>query len=105
MPELVVTTRDGREHIVAGDDGLSVMEVIRENGFDELIAMCGGNCSCATCHVFVAPEDWGRLPAMGVDEDELLDTSEFRTEYSRLSCQLALGEALAGLRVMIAPED
>lgn len=105
MPQLVVTTRDGVEHAVAGEAGLSVMEVIRDNGFDELLAMCGGSCSCATCHVYVAAADLARLPAIGEDENELLDSSEHRTPASRLSCQLPFGDALDGLRVAIAPED
>lgn len=105
MPQLFVTTRDGTEHEVTGAAGLSVMEVIRDNGFDELLAMCGGSCSCATCHVYVAEGDLARLPAVGEDENELLDSSEHRTPASRLSCQLSFGDALDGLRITIAPED
>lgn len=105
MPILIVTTRDGTEHEVTGTAGLSVMEVIRDNGFDELLAMCGGSCSCATCHIHVADDDLARLPPIGPDEDDLLDSSEHRTARSRLSCQLPFGEDLAGLRVSIAPED
>jgi 2Fe-2S ferredoxin len=105
MPQLTVITRDGTETVVEGETGLSVMEVIRDNGFDELLALCGGCCSCATCHVHVDP-DWAeRLPAMESDEDELLDTSDHRVATSRLSCQLKFGPDLDGLRVQIAPED
>ncbi len=105
MPQLIVLTRDGTEHAVEGEAGLSVMEVIRENGFDELLALCGGCCSCATCHVHVDEEWSGQLPAMGEDEDDLLDSSDHRVATSRLSCQLTFGEELDGLRVQIAPED
>lgn len=105
MPQLIVSTRDGIERAVTGSAGLSVMEVIRENGFDELLAMCGGSCSCATCHVYVAAEDLDRLPPIGPDENELLDSSEYRTSQSRLSCQLPFGDELNGLRVAIAPEE
>ena len=105
MPKLVVVTRDGSERAVDGDVGLSVMEVIRENGFDELLALCGGCCSCATCHVHV-DEPWlEALPPMKGDEDDLLDSSSHRRPNSRLSCQIEYGEALDGLRVQIAPED
>ena len=105
MPKLIVVTRDGTETVVEGREGLSVMEVIRDNGFDELLALCGGCCSCATCHVHV-DESWvDRLPAMEGDEDNLLDTSDFRVSSSRLSCQLTFGADLDGLRVRIAPED
>jgi 2Fe-2S ferredoxin len=105
MPQLIVLTRDGTEHAVEGEAGLSVMEVIRENGFDELLALCGGCCSCATCHVHVDEEWSGRLPRMGEDEDDLLDSSDHRIATSRLSCQLTFDQELDGLRVQIAPED
>ncbi|HEX8401440.1 MAG TPA: 2Fe-2S iron-sulfur cluster-binding protein [Allosphingosinicella sp.] len=105
MPNLIVVTRDGTESQVQGEEGLSVMEVIRDNGFDELLALCGGCCSCATCHVHVDPQWLGALPAMSEDEDDLLDSSDARTANSRLSCQLRFTAALDGMRVQIAPED
>ena len=105
MPKLIVVTRDGTEHAVEGETGLSVMEVIRDNGFDELLALCGGCCSCATCHVHVDGDWVAKLPPMGQDEDDLLDSSDHRGERSRLSCQLQFGPALDGMRVTIAPED
>lgn len=105
MPKLIVVTRDGEEREVTGQAGLSVMEVIRENGFDELLAICGGCCSCATCHVHVDPEFAAKLPPMGEDENDLLDSSMDRDARSRLSCQLPFTDALDGLRVTIAAED
>ena len=105
MPILNVTDRAGNTRAVDGEAGLSVMEVIRDNGFDELLALCGGSCSCATCHVHVA-DDWMAAvgPASG-DEDDLLDSSDNRTANSRLSCQIPFTAALNGLAVRIAPED
>jgi 2Fe-2S ferredoxin len=105
MAQLVVVTRDGTERTVEGESGLSVMEVIRDAGFDELLALCGGCCSCATCHVHVDPAFADKLPDMSEDENDLLDSSDYRNETSRLSCQLTFGEDLDGLRVTIAPED
>jgi len=105
MPKLIVVTRDGTEKTVEGEVGLSVMEVIRDNGFDELMALCGGCCSCATCHVHIDPEFADLLPAMSEDENDLLDSSDHRNETSRLSCQLPFGEAMDGMRVTIAEED
>lgn len=105
MPKLIVVNRSGEEQAVEGDAGLSVMEVIRDNGFDELLALCGGCCSCATCHVYVDPAFAGKLPEIGEDENDLLDSSDHRNETSRLSCQLTLNDDLDGLRVTIAPED
>jgi 2Fe-2S ferredoxin len=105
MPKLIVVTRDGQEREVNGGDGLSVMEVIRESGIDELLAICGGCCSCATCHVHVDPEFAAKLPPMSMDEDDLLDSSSDRDERSRLSCQIPFTPELDGLRVTIAEED
>ena len=105
MATITVITREGEERDVQSEDGLSVMEVIRDNGFDELLALCGGCCSCATCHVHVDAEFVERLPTMSEDEDDLLDSSDHRIERSRLSCQLRVSDALDGLRVRIAPED
>ncbi len=105
MPQLIVVTRDGTETAVDGEAGLSVMEVIRDAGFDELLALCGGCCSCATCHVLVDLDFADRLPAITPDEDDLLDSSDHRGPGSRLSCQLPFGPELDGLKVTIAPED
>ena len=105
MPQLTIVTRDGRERTVEGQSGLSVMEVIRDHGIDELLALCGGCCSCATCHVHVDEEWLGALPRMEADEDDLLDSSDHRSANSRLSCQIPFGPSLDGLRVTIAPED
>lgn len=90
---------------VEGSEDMSVMETIRDNGFDELLALCGGCCSCATCHVYVDDADLSRLPPMSEDENDLLDSSEYRTAGSRLSCQLKMGAWLQDMRFQIAPED
>lgn len=105
MATLVVVTRDGTERAIAADPALSVMENIRDAGFDELLALCGGCCSCATCHVYVDSDFADALPPLSADEDDLLDSSDHRTGASRLSCQIPFSTALDGLRVTIAPED
>ena len=105
MPKLIVVTREGEEREIMGEAGLSVMEVIRDAGIDELLALCGGCCSCATCHVHVDPAFVAKLPKMSADEDDLLDSSADRNATSRLSCQVAFTEDLDGLKVTIAAED
>ena len=105
MPQLIVVNRAGEETAVDVADGLTVMEAIRDNGFDELLALCGGCCSCATCHVHVDPAFKDRLPAMSEDEDDLLESSDHRDENSRLGCQVPFTAALDGLKVTIAQED
>lgn len=105
MPKLIVVTREGVESIVEGEAGLSVMEVIRDHGVDELLALCGGCCSCATCHVHVDAAFADKLPPISDDENDLLDSSDHRNETSRLSCQIPFTAELDGLKVTIAPED
>ena len=105
MPKLVIVNRAGEEKAVDVASGLSVMEAIRDAGFDEMLALCGGCCSCATCHVHV-DADWAdKLEAMSEDENDLLDSSDHREANSRLSCQLHINDALDGLKVRIAAED
>ena len=105
MPKLVVVNRAGEETTVEAGAGLSVMEAIRDNGFDALLALCGGCCSCATCHIHVDAAWADKLPEMSEDENDLLDSSDYRGATSRLSCQIQLTDALDGLKVTIAPED
>jgi len=105
VPKLIVTTRAGGESEVTAKSGISLMQALRDGGFDELQALCGGCCSCATCHVYIDPAFAALVPAITEDESDLLDTSDQRTAASRLSCQISLTDALDGLRVTIAPED
>ncbi len=105
MPKLIVVNRAGEESAIDVADGLTVMEAIRDNGFDELLALCGGCCSCATCHVHVDPAFKDVLPAIGEDEDDLLESSDHRNENSRLGCQIPFTGDLDGLKVTIAQED
>jgi 2Fe-2S ferredoxin len=105
LPKLVVVNREGVEREIEAVSGHSVMEAIRDNGFDELLALCGGCCSCATCHVIVDDAFADKLPAMTADENDLLDSSDHRVANSRLSCQIPLTDALDGLKVTIAEED
>jgi 2Fe-2S ferredoxin len=105
MPKINVIDRSGNSKEVEAEAGLTLMEIIRDDGFDELLALCGGCCSCATCHVHVDPSFADKLPEMTEDESDLLDSSDHRNETSRLSCQVEMTDALDGLTVTIAQED
>lgn len=105
MISLTVKTRDGVPHAVQGEEGLTLMEVIRKTDISELMALCGGCCSCATCHVYVEQAPDTALSSGSSDEDELLESSEHRRVTSRLSCQIQLTAEMTGMVVSIAPED
>lgn len=104
MARIRVTDRAGESLVVEGHAGVSVMETLREldNGVE---ALCGGMCSCATCHSYVDSSWWDRLPPRSPEEDELLSELEFVRDNSRLTCQLRFSEDLDGLTLTIAPEE
>lgn len=104
MALLRVVDRDGVEHEVEAKTGLKVMETLRDLDYG-VAAICGGMCSCATCHVFIDPEWVERLPAAMSDERELLHDLAHYQENSRLSCQIEMTPALDGLKVTIAPDE
>ena len=104
MALLRVVDRDGVEHEVDAKPGLKVMETLRELDYG-VAAICGGMCSCATCHVYVDPEWASKLPEPMSDERELLTELSHHQQNSRLSCQIELTNELAGLRVTIAPDE
>ena len=104
MALLRVVDRDGVEHEVDAKTGLKVMETLRELDYG-VAAICGGMCSCATCHVYVDPEWTSKLPPPMSDERELLSELSHHEDNSRLSCQIEFTPALAGLRVKIAPDE
>ncbi len=99
-----LTDREGGTHDIDGDTGMKLMEAIRD--IDHSVeAICGGLCSCATCHVYVADDWFGRLPPIEDDEEELLDSLENRRETSRLSCQVELVPDLDGITITVGPEE
>ncbi|MEJ2410866.1 MAG: 2Fe-2S iron-sulfur cluster-binding protein [Novosphingobium sp.] len=105
MPQIIVVNQSGEESNLEAVEGRTLMENIRDAGFDELLALCGGCCSCATCHVHIDPAYMDKLPEMSEDENDLLDSSDHRNEYSRLSCQIPVTSVLEGCKVTIAQED
>ena len=105
MVKLVVTDKDGRDVEVDARTGLSIMENIRQLP-RSVEAICGGLCSCATCHVFVEREWMERLPPRRYEERLMLSSSRhFDTARSRLSCQIKVTEELDGLRLAVAPDE
>lgn len=104
MINVIVKTRDGSAHAIQSATGGSLMEAIRKADIYEIVALCGGSCACATCHIYVesGPESIRR--AASEDENDLLDSSDHRRSNSRLACQIDLDDALDGLVVQIAPE-
>ncbi len=106
MPKVVFITLDGAQRVVDATVGESVMAAAVRNGIPGIIGECGGNASCATCHVYVRDEF---LPLVGEPnemEDDLLDLGVGdRRAGSRLSCQITCTPDLDGLTVDIPEEQ
>ncbi|TQF43954.1 ferredoxin [Bradyrhizobium sp. UNPF46] len=102
MPAITFIHPDGKSERVETSGGESVMQAATRHGLDGILAECGGNAMCATCHVYV-DESWlARLAAMAGDEDALLDgTAAERRPNSRLSCQINITPELDGLVVRL----
>jgi ferredoxin, 2Fe-2S len=105
MARMIVVDRDGKEHEIEAKTGLKIMEILRELDYG-VAAICGGLCSCATCHIYV-DEQWAeRLPKRQSDELELLtELADYREAASRLSCQVDFTDALSGIKVTIAADS
>lgn len=100
MPRIVFIKPDGERREVEAADGESVMHTALNNLIDGIVGECGGDLSCATCHVFVDPEWFPALGEPSTDEEDMLEaTSEPPTKFSRLSCQIKCDEKLDGLVV------
>jgi 2Fe-2S ferredoxin len=104
MPTIIFIHPDGRRESVSAEIGDSAMRAALAHGIDEIVAECGGNAVCATCHVYVDDAWLPKLEPIAADEDDLLDgTATERLPNSRLSCQIRITPALDGL-VLRLPE-
>jgi 2Fe-2S ferredoxin len=81
--------------------GSSVMITALAAGIEEILAECGGNCMCATCHVYLEPALLAAVPPPGADELGLLEgTAAERRPNSRLSCQVTVQDGM----VVVLPD-
>jgi 2Fe-2S ferredoxin len=104
MPTITFIHPDNRRQRVEAEIGDSAMRTALAHGIDEIVAECGGNAVCATCHVYVDEAWLPKLAPVAADEDDLLDgTASERLPNSRLSCQIKITPALDGL-VLRLPE-
>lgn len=101
MTTINYVLHNGVVHAVEAAIGDSVMIVAMRNNFDGILAECGGACSCATCHVHIAPAWTDKLPPMDALEREMLDFAEGVDANSRLSCQIKITAELDGLIVNV----
>ncbi|TFD08194.1 2Fe-2S iron-sulfur cluster-binding protein [Cryobacterium sp. TMT1-66-1] len=105
MPKVVYVRSGSDACVVDAQVGDTVMAVAVRSGVPGIIGECGGQLSCATCHVWVSDEFRDRVGGPGEMEADLLDlgVSDF-TDASRLGCQITITDELDGLVVEPRPE-
>jgi ferredoxin, 2Fe-2S len=104
MPSITYVHPDGAREVFEVPIGTSVMRAAILNGVDGIVAECGGEMMCATCHVYVDEPDLDRTPTQSDDERAMLEfTASERRSNSRLSCQLVVTPEMDGL-VVYLPE-
>ena len=103
MTKLIFVDTEGTETFVKAENGLSVMEVARDNDL-ELEGTCGGSISCCTCHVIIDKDWFSIVGGPNPDEEDMLDLAVGLQPTSRLSCQIEVTNELDGLRMTI-PEE
>ena len=104
MPKITYISHTGTSRTIDVPAGDTVMEGAVQNNVDGIVAECGGNCQCATCHVYVEEKFLPLLDPIGEDQDAMLDTTASpRKSNSRLSCQIHVRPELDGLVVHTPP--
>lgn len=103
MPRLIFVNSEGTEKSVEAENGLSVMEIARDNDL-EIEGTCGGSISCCTCHVIIDKDWFSIVGGPNPDEEDMLDLAVGLQPTSRLSCQIEVTNELDGLRMTI-PEE
>jgi 2Fe-2S ferredoxin len=99
MPLVHFISFDGTRRSIETSIGQNLMRAATDNAVPGIDGDCGGQCACATCHVYV-PAPWGvSLPAMQTNENDILEFTNERRETSRLACQIVMATELDGIEI------
>ena len=101
MSKIIYNTHDNKVHTIDVQNGLTVMEGAVQNDIPGIDADCGGGMACATCHVYIQEDWWGKLNKKEDGEEDMLDMAHEPNKFSRLSCQVIVSNELDGLVVSI----
>jgi len=102
MIKITFITQDGEATIVSGTVGTSIMELAKQHNIKGIDGDCGGVCSCATCHVHVAPAYFEKVGKPSEIEADMLELDDNVSEFSRLGCQMEVTEAIGGISFRVA---
>ncbi len=105
MAEITVIQKDGSEKKIQAEDGWSLMEILRDAGFEAIEGACGGSMACATCHIYIHPDWTSKVVALdnekSEEEEDMLDLAFDIRDSSRLGCQIRMSDELDGLIVAL----
>ncbi len=101
MANITFLTSDNEKIVLEGNSG-NVMQLAVNNGVKGIDGDCGGVCSCATCHVFVAKKDIEKVGKASSIEVDMLELADDANEFSRLCCQIEISDALDGVELTVA---
>lgn len=105
MATINVIQKDGTTKQIIAEDGWSLMEILRDAGFDAIEGACGGSMACATCHMYVHPDWEDKVNAQDnektEEEEDILDLAFDLHDGSRLGCQIRMSDELDGIIIAI----
>ncbi|XQW83426.1 2Fe-2S iron-sulfur cluster-binding protein [Thalassotalea piscium] len=101
MAKITFITQDDEKITLEAESG-SVMSLAVENGIAGIDGDCGGVCSCATCHVHVAPEHLSKTGQASEIEQDMLELDDDADEFSRLCCQIEVSDDIDGVIFKVA---
>ncbi len=99
MPKATFIDHTGAAHTVDVPSGESLMRAAVDNNIKGIDGDCGGQCACATCHVFVSSPWAEKLSPQSSTESSMLEFTAERRESSRLACQITMSDSLDGIVV------
>lgn len=99
MAVVKFVNHDGEVRAVDAAIGSNLMQVALDNGIDEILAECGGACSCATCHCYIDDAWVSKVPPADPIETSMLGCVLEQKANSRLSCQIIVSDDLDDLTV------
>lgn len=101
MPRITFITFAGERHDLTVPAGTTLMRAATDHGVPGIDGDCGGQCACATCHLFIDAPWAALLQARSARETEMLQLTVDPRPSSRLGCQVVMTDALDGLAVSL----
>ena len=103
---LNVINREGKKTAIDVEEGTTIRDAIEEKLSPDSYGICGGNCLCGTCQVYVDPNDFKKLKDSEEDEiDVLKKYADKPNANSRLACQVEFKKEYNNITVTIAKDS